>query len=141
MKTREGRNGGRLNVWEPGESGNPAGSKPGYKQARTVLKELLAANGKFLNPFTGEMQEMTMGDALHLMQIFKAASEGDTRAYETLMDRVEGKPAQPIDHSGIPQQAPQQVLVTIAYRHPNATTSDESDQKPRSAARPKKSKG
>lgn len=139
MKTREGRNGGTIKVWEPGESGNPEGPKPGYVQARTVLKRLLAAKGKFLNPFTGEMEEMSMADALHLTQIFKAA-DGDTRAYEILMDRVEGKPSQPIEHSGIPEQQ-QQILVNIAYRHPNATTSGEKDQESRQVAKPKKSKG
>jgi hypothetical protein len=92
-KTRKGKNGGTLGIWQPGESGNPKGPKPGYKQGRTILKMLLAAKGQFANPLTGQQEDMSLAEALHLTQIFKAAT-GDTRAYEAVMDRVDGRPSQ-----------------------------------------------
>ena len=91
--TRPGKNGGTLGIWQPGQSGNPKGPKPGYHHAKTILKKLLATRGAFLNPLTGQQEEMSLADALHLTQVFKAAT-GDTRAYEAVMDRVDGRPAQ-----------------------------------------------
>lgn len=43
---REIRQVKRRGRWKPGESGNPAGAKPGYKQKRTILREALMANPK-----------------------------------------------------------------------------------------------
>lgn len=128
MKTRKARNGGTIKVWEPGESGNPGGPKPGYVQARTVLKRLLAAKGKFLNPFTEQMEEMSMGDALHLMQIFKAASDGDTMAYREIIDRTDGKVPTKNEHSG-PDGGPIQTK-TLVIELPPDDGSDEGNSQP-----------
>ncbi len=53
---------------------------------------------------------MCLGDALHLIQIYKAINDADTRAYEAIMDRVDGRPVQTIGgdpenplHSTAPQ--------------------------------------
>lgn len=47
--------------WKPGQSGNPEGPKPGYRQARTVLKELLSVELDDVNPLTG-VPEVNYGD-------------------------------------------------------------------------------
>ncbi len=121
-KTRPGKRGGTLGIWQPGESGNPAGSKPGYKQAKTILKELLKARGKFKNPLTDQEEVMNLANALHLAQIRKAAN-GDTRAYEAIFDRVDGRPAQTIGMDGenpFPTAAPQLVF-NVASAEPITT--------------------
>lgn len=100
MKTRKGKNGGTLFVWEPGQSGNPKGPKPGYKQARTILKKLLAMEIFAEHPISKEQSNLSLAEALHLRQIQVALSTGDTIAYREIMDRVEGKPAQGVELSG-----------------------------------------
>jgi hypothetical protein len=82
-----------LKPFEPGQSGNPAGPAPGYVQARTILKRLLAVEVVHVNPISGLLQTMAMSDVLLLEQI-KKAKEGDTRAFEAVFDRVDGKPVQ-----------------------------------------------
>ena len=100
MAKRKGRNGGELWTWEPGQSGNPKGSKPGYKHARTILKKLLALQIHAQHPITKEMTDISLGEALHLRQIQMALASGDTMAYREIMDRIEGKPTQPLEHTG-----------------------------------------
>lgn len=121
-KTRPGRNGGTLGIWQPGQSGNPKGPKPGYQHAKTILKKLLAAKGTFCNPLTGEQEEMSLADALHLTQLHKAAT-GDTRAYEAIMDRVDGRPAQVIGsdpENPLPSSTPQ-IVFNVASAEPITT--------------------
>lgn len=96
MAKREGRNGGTINQWEPGQSGNPEGPKPGYVQAKTLLKRLLAVEVTEVNPITGLSETLPLSDHLLLKQIHKALKDGDTRAFEAIFDRVDGKPIQTV---------------------------------------------
>lgn len=82
--------------FKPGQSGNPAGKKPGTIALKTYIKKWLAAEEDFKNPITKETEKLSQYDILVLMQIAKAR-KGDTRAFEALLDRVEGKPKQSID--------------------------------------------
>jgi len=43
--------------------------------------------------------EIDIETLMHLKQIEKAIKEQDTRAYNAVMDRLKGKPAQSIDHT------------------------------------------
>ena len=90
---------GEKTQFKPGQSGNPEGPKPGYRQARTVLKELLAVELDDVNPLTGEKGKYTVADLLHLQQI-KKAKEGDTSAYKEIQDRVDGKAPQSLELTG-----------------------------------------
>lgn len=82
--------------FKPGQSGNPAGKKPGTLSLKTYIKKWLAAEEQYNNPITGKKEWLTQYDIIVLMQIAKAR-KGDTRAFEALLDRVEGKPKQSID--------------------------------------------
>lgn len=85
-----------LKPFKKGESGNPQGRKPGALSLKTYIKKWLAAEEEFKNPITKEMQRLTQYDIIVIQQIAKAR-KGDTRAFEALLDRVEGKPKQSIE--------------------------------------------
>lgn len=44
-----------------------------------------------------EIERIDLETAMHLRQMEKAVKEGDTRAYNAVMDRIKGKPIQAID--------------------------------------------
>lgn len=85
-----------LKPFKKGYSGNPRGRKPGALSLKTYIKKWLAAEEEFENPITEEMEKLTQYDIIVIQQIAKAR-RGDTRAFEALLDRVEGKPKQSID--------------------------------------------
>lgn len=85
-----------LKPFEQGQSGNPSGRKPGALSLKTYIKKWLAAEEKFQNPITEEIETLSQYDIIVLMQIAKAR-KGDTKAYEVLTDRIEGKAKQSID--------------------------------------------
>lgn len=59
-------------------------------------KEALESLAKYLGL---EVDEIDIELALHLKQIQKALNEGDTKAYNSVMDRLKGRPKQEIDHT------------------------------------------
>ena len=86
--------------YKPGESGNPAGRKPGSKNVSTVLKELLEAKdkkdgggGDYGTPLAKELIKYVFkkkeGKYLH-------NETTRLRAMEQIVDRLEGKASQPI---------------------------------------------
>lgn len=85
-----------LKPFKKGKSGNPSGRKPGALSLKTYIKKWLAAEENFENPITKEIEKLTQYDILVIQQIAKAR-KGDTKAFEALLDRVEGKPKQSID--------------------------------------------
>lgn len=86
--------------FEKGVSGNPEGRPPGIPNSKTRYKRLLELVSKKTNPVTGEEEEFTQLELMD-MAIFNKALKGDIRAYEQIMDRLEGKPGQPLDISVI----------------------------------------
>jgi len=76
-----------------GEIRNPKGYPKGLEHSSTRLKRLLSLTENLRNPITKKMEGFTVLEQLDLQQIIKARS-GDTRAYETIIDRLEGKPMQ-----------------------------------------------
>lgn len=85
-----------LKPFEKGKSGNPSGRKPGALSLKTYIKKWLSAEEKFQNPITEEMETLSQYDIIVLMQIAKAR-KGDTKAFEVLIDRIEGKPKHELD--------------------------------------------
>ena len=79
-----------------GEVRNPNGKPKGVPNTKTRLQRLLAITQDLKNPVTGEVEGFTVAEQMDLAQII-AARKGDTRAYNALVDRLEGKAAQAMD--------------------------------------------
>jgi hypothetical protein len=67
--------------------------KKGIPHAKTRYLRFLALENQITNPINKEIENMTVAEQLDLAQIRKAR-EGDTTAYNAIMDRLEGKPLQ-----------------------------------------------
>jgi hypothetical protein len=102
-----GKNGGKINIWDKGESGNPKGrpKKPvlqmkveGYKLAEindTIQMMVGMTAGELLkvweNP-KATILERTIASALR-----KSIEKGNLDSVETLLNRVYGKPNEKLD--------------------------------------------
>ena len=80
---------------KPFKVGNPGGpGRPkGVQNSKTRLLRLLELVTKVRNPVTGEEEEFSIAEQLD-MQIIAKARKGDLKAYEIILDRLEGKPKQ-----------------------------------------------
>ena len=85
-----------LKPFPKGVSGNPAGKPKGTEHSKTRLKRLLDLVQKKRNPITGEEEEFTVLELMDMQMIAKAL-KGDQKAYEAVVDRLEGKPKQTTD--------------------------------------------
>ena len=79
-----------------GEVRNPNGRGKGVQNSKTRLLRLLELVQKKRNPITGEEEEFTVLELMDMQMISKAL-KGDQRAYEAVVDRLEGKPKQTTD--------------------------------------------
>lgn len=79
-----------------GEIRNPKGKAKGTISAKVIIRKWLACQEKIKNPITQKDENVTILDTLTLAQISKAR-KGDVAAFNALLDRVEGKPKQPLD--------------------------------------------
>ena len=70
--------------------------KKGVPHSKTRLRRLMELTEDLTNPITGEVEGFTVAEQLDLAQIIKA-KKGDTKAYQAILDRYEGKPTQAID--------------------------------------------
>jgi len=77
---------------QPEKNGRPKGSL----SAKTIIKKWLETKDDWVHPVTKEKVKLTQYDIIALQQIAKAR-KGDTRAFDAVLDRVEGKPKQEID--------------------------------------------
>ena len=82
-----------LKPFPKGVSGNPAGKPKGVQNSKTRLLRLLELVTKVRNPVTGEEEDFSIAEQLD-MQIIAKARKGDLKAYEIILDRLEGKPKQ-----------------------------------------------
>ena len=80
-----------------GEVRNPDGRPKGSKNASTIFRRFLAVGTGKHHPITGE--ELDHYDALCLIMI-QAALKGDLASAKEIMNRLEGMPRQPLEHSG-----------------------------------------
>ena len=86
--------------FEPGKSGNPNGRPKGVPNTATRLQRFLNATMRGKNPVTKEDEDFTVAELMDLKQIQKALN-GDTAAWEKILDRMEGKAMQRNEHSGV----------------------------------------
>jgi len=81
---------------EKGEVRNPNGRPVGSKNTKTILERFLNLEMKQKNPFTQEIEDMTVLELMNLKQIANAL-EGDLAAFKEIIDRHEGKVMQKTD--------------------------------------------
>ena len=82
--------------FKKGESGNPKGRPKGVPNSKTRLLRLLEITQNVKNPITGEVEDFSIAERMDLA-ILNKALKGDIRAYQELMDRLEGKSRQTTD--------------------------------------------
>jgi hypothetical protein len=82
-----------LKPFPKGVSGNPAGKPKGTEHSKTRLKRILDLVQKKKNPITGHEEEFTVLELMDMQMIAKAL-RGDQKAYQEVIDRLEGKPKQ-----------------------------------------------
>ena len=85
--------------FKPGQSGNPKGRPKGDKEYRTRVRERLKKKVDATDPVTGKMKKRQLFEVMLDAQI-KKATGGDSRAFNAIMDRAEGKPVQQLEHTG-----------------------------------------
>lgn len=77
---------------DPTKGGRPKGSR----NSATVIRRLLELNTKKVNEITG--QEETYFDEITAAQLQKAM-QGDTQAFNALLDRMEGRATQKTENN------------------------------------------
>jgi hypothetical protein len=98
--------------WQPGESGNPDGRPKGVPNTKTRLQRLLLLTQNMTNPVTGEKEGFTVAEQMDLAQII-AARKGDTRAYNAIIDRLEGRASQSVDMTTNGKDMPTPLLYAL----------------------------
>lgn len=78
--------------FEKGKPGGP-GRPKGVPNSKTRLLRLLEIVQVQTNPITGNKEEFSVAERLDLM-VLQKAFKGDIRAYQEIMDRLEGKAKQ-----------------------------------------------
>jgi len=81
---------------QKGEIRNPNGRPKGIPNSKTRLLRLLELVQVKTNPITGEKEEFTVAEQLDMM-VLQKAFKGDLKAYQEILDRLEGKPKQTTD--------------------------------------------
>ena len=87
-----------LRPMKKGETRNPNGRPKGSLNSKTILNKFLALEQQVKNPITGEFENMSVYELMSLAIIAKAR-KGDLQAYKEILDRLEGKAQQKIDHT------------------------------------------
>jgi hypothetical protein len=86
--------------FKPGQCGNPKGRPKGTRNFSTFINKIMNQKIDVIDKKTGKPIKMTMAEAVVMAQ-FKQAANGSTRAFNSLIDRAEGKVADKIQHSGV----------------------------------------
>ena len=86
--------------YEKGQSGNPKGRPKGSKNRSTVAKRWLQVEQDLKNPLTSEIETMSQ-EELMTLALIKKAREGDTQAYQKLLDSAYGAPVQQVEQTNI----------------------------------------
>lgn len=97
-KQLTGREKSNLNLrkFQPGNNANPLGRPVGARSRSTIARKWLDFTITRTNELTGETESLTAEELITLAMIKKAA-QGDSKAYQALMDSGFGKPVQSTD--------------------------------------------
>lgn len=84
-----------------GADANPNGRPKGVPNTKTRLQKLLKLTNNLTNPLTGskKLEGFTIAEQMDMAQILNAI-KGDTKSYNAVIDRLEGKPKQNHEHGG-----------------------------------------
>lgn len=96
----EGRNGGTLNPFPEGTSGNPEGRPKGSRNLSTILREMLQEEIEITTE-EGKKEKKQLQDII-VRKLIKKANDGNLRAIEQVFDRIEGKAKQEMKIEGLP---------------------------------------
>ncbi|CAN5660480.1 hypothetical protein BH10BAC3_BH10BAC3_16100 [soil metagenome] len=88
-----------LKPFSSGQSGNLKGRPKGTPNKKTIIQKWLDTKESVKSPFTKKEEKLTQFDIMVLGLIAKAR-KGDVAAFNALLDRLEGRPAQSLRHSG-----------------------------------------
>lgn len=100
---------------KPGEIRNPKGRGKGNLNTATIIKKFLLSKELLeKDPITGKPCKRTQLEIMTLKMI-QEARNGNVQAFNTLLDRVDGKPVQKSivsgDPDGVPIQVERQVII------------------------------
>jgi hypothetical protein len=84
-------------VFQPGQSGNPEGRKPGSKNFTTLVREALKQVGEMKHPDTGQPIHIPYEEML-VKRVLQKALNGDQRMIELVWNYLDGKPMQKFEH-------------------------------------------
>lgn len=85
--------------WQPGKSANPKGRPKGAFSFTTLLKKLLKEKVTLTDDQGNVIATVTKKRAI-LLKWLEKAMNGDTKAIDKIVTRIDGKPVQPVKHSG-----------------------------------------
>jgi|LakMenE01Jun11ns_1017448.scaffolds.fasta_scaffold9816881_2 hypothetical protein len=103
MKRVKTKTGGQLAMAEKGDVLNPNGRPKGALGIKATLKKLLAHEIDIVE--AGEILKLPKKEAMLLLMIQRATDQDEDpaiqlKATQMILDRLQGKPKQPIKHSG-----------------------------------------
>lgn len=130
-----GRNGGTLTRPEKGEVLNPKGRTKGSRGVKKILKMLLDAEIDVEE--AGELLRISKKQAMLLLLVNRATDEDEDpeiqmKASKMVLDRLQGKPKQPVQHSGDKDNplTLSPTIISVTYRSPEGATSGQDEKAP-----------
>lgn len=89
--------------FKKGQTGNPNGRPKGSRSLSTILKEMLEE--EIVITIDGKKERKQFQEII-IRKLLKKANDGDIRAIQEILDRVEGKAKQQLDINNIKGSIP-----------------------------------
>jgi len=86
--------------FEKGECGNPNGRPKGTRNRSTIIREFLNRDIEW-EDIDGKPKKLQVIEAMTAEQIKKAIKNGDTSAFNAVLNHGYGNPEQELKHSGV----------------------------------------
>jgi len=99
--------------WKPGVSGNPAGRPPKDQCCRAILADICAQTPYSATATAKEKRDRRSNLEILLFKLVSMAIHGNLKAAEIVLDRLYGKPTQPIDQHTTNEDKKLDITVTV----------------------------